>query len=98
MLGDRAYAPVPLSDTDAVELVRAPRAAPLLFGHRGADLVDTAALEDLLLRVSRLAEDLPEVFGLELNPVLVAGAGLSVLPAGVTVGPPTARAEPRRLR
>jgi acyl-CoA synthetase (NDP forming) len=100
LLGDRAYAPVPLSDTDAAALAAAPRAAPLLSGHRGAEPVDTAALTDLLLRVSRLAEDLPEVLALELNPVLVARDGLAVLSARVTVGPPTARAEPgpRRLR
>jgi acyl-CoA synthetase (NDP forming)/GNAT superfamily N-acetyltransferase len=99
LLGDRAYAPVPLSDLDAAELVAAPRAAPLLSGHRGAEPVDTAALTDLLLRVSRLAEDLPEVLALELNPVLVGRAGVEVLAARVTVGPPTARAEPgpRRL-
>jgi len=53
-----------------------------------------------LLRVSRLAEDLPEVLGLQLNPVLVARHGLAVLSATVTVGPPTARVEPgpRRLQ
>jgi acyl-CoA synthetase (NDP forming)/GNAT superfamily N-acetyltransferase len=99
LLGDRAYAPVPLSDLDAAALVRAPRAAPLLFGHRGAEPVDTAALTDLLLRVSRLAEDLPEVLALELNPILVGRAGLDVLAGRVTVGSPTARADPgpRRL-
>ena len=99
LLGDRAYAPVPLTDLDAAELVGAPRAAPLLSGHRGAEPVDTAALADLLLRVARLAEDLPEVLALELNPVLVGRRGLDVLAARVTVGPPTARADPgpRRL-
>ena len=71
LLGDRAYAPVPLSDLDAAELVAAPRAAPLLSGHRGAEPVDTAALTDLLLRVSRLAEDLPEVLAAGAEP----GAG-----------------------
>jgi acyl-CoA synthetase (NDP forming)/GNAT superfamily N-acetyltransferase len=100
LLGDRAYAPVPLSDLDAAELVAAPRAAPLLSGYRGSEPVDTGALEDLLLRVSRLAEDLPEVLALELNPVLVARTGLAVLTASVTVGPPTARVDPgpRRLQ
>jgi acyl-CoA synthetase (NDP forming)/GNAT superfamily N-acetyltransferase len=100
LLGDRAYAPVPLSDADARELVTAPRAAPLLTGYRGSEPVDTEALADLLLRVSSLAEDLPEVLGLELNPVLVAKDGLSVLGATVTVGPPTARVDPgpRRLQ
>jgi acyl-CoA synthetase (NDP forming)/GNAT superfamily N-acetyltransferase len=100
LLGDRAYAPVPLSDLDAAELVAAPRAAPLLSGYRGSEPVDTGALEDLLLRVSRLAEDLPEVLALELNPVLVARHGLAVLTAAVAVGPPTARVDPgpRRLQ
>jgi acyl-CoA synthetase (NDP forming) len=100
LLGDRAYAPVPMTDADAAELVAAPRAAPLLTGYRGSEPVDTGALQDLLLRVSRLAEDLPEVLALALNPVLVARHGLAVLSAVVTVGPPTARVDPgpRRLQ
>jgi acyl-CoA synthetase (NDP forming) len=99
LLGDRAYAAVPLSDVDAAALVRAPRAAPLLSGYRGAEPVDTTALQDLLLRLARLAEDRPEVLELELNPVLVGPAGLAVLAADIRVGPPTARADlgPRRL-
>jgi acyl-CoA synthetase (NDP forming) len=100
LLGDRAYAAVPLSDLDAAALVRAPRAAPLLSGYRGAEPVDTAGLEDLLLRLSRLAEDHPEVLEVELNPVLVSRQELAVLAAHVRIGPPTARADPgpRRLR
>jgi acyl-CoA synthetase (NDP forming) len=100
LLGDRAYAPVPMTDADAAELVAAPRAAPLLAGYRGSEPVDTAALQELLLRVSRLAENLPEVLGLELNPVLVARHGVAVLSGTVTVGPPTSRIDPgpRRLQ
>ena len=100
LLGDRAYAPVPMTDADAAELVAAPRAAPLLTGYRGSQPVDSASLQDLLVRVSRLAEDLPEVLGLELNPVLVARHGLAVLSASVTAGPPTSRVDPgpRRLQ
>jgi acyl-CoA synthetase (NDP forming) len=49
---------------------RSLRGAPLLTGYRGAAPVDTTALEDLLLRVGRLADDLPEVAELDLNPVL----------------------------
>ena len=55
------------------------RAAPMLFGYRGSVSVDVAALEQLLLRVARLADSLPEVAELELNPVLVAADGISVL-------------------
>ncbi|SHG39569.1 Acyl-CoA synthetase (NDP forming) [Geodermatophilus nigrescens] len=107
LLGDRAYRTLPLTDLDAAELVRAPRAWPLLDGWRGAEPVDVAALEDLLLRVARLADDLPEVLGLTLSPVIAGPAnpwhgGRSLVVAGgtVRVGPPTARVEPgpRRMR
>jgi acyl-CoA synthetase (NDP forming)/GNAT superfamily N-acetyltransferase len=99
LLGDRAYAAVPMTDEQARELVDAPRAAPLLAGWGGAPPVDTAALQDLLLRVARLADDLPEVLAAELSPVLAAGVGASVRAARVRVGPPTSRlpAGPRRL-
>jgi acyl-CoA synthetase (NDP forming) len=100
LLGDRAYAPTPISDLDAARLVRAPRAAPLLSGYRGAEPVDLGAAEDLVVRVGRLAEELPEVLSLTLDPVLVAGCGLTVLAATARIGPATARADvgPRRLR
>ena len=101
LLGDRAYRTLPLTDLDAAELVREPRAWPLLDGYRGSAPVDVAALEDLLLRVGRLADDLPEVLGLTLQPVIVgppqpAEGPRSLVVAGATVrvGPPTARVEP----
>jgi acyl-CoA synthetase (NDP forming)/GNAT superfamily N-acetyltransferase len=100
LLGDHAFRVLPLTDVDAADLVRGPRAAPLLSGYRGSEPVDLAALEQLLLRVAQLADDLPEVAELELNPVIVAPSGLAVLSASVRVGPPAARldAGPRRLR
>jgi acyl-CoA synthetase (NDP forming)/GNAT superfamily N-acetyltransferase len=100
LLGDRAYAAVPLTDEQARALVRAPRAAPLLAGYRGAPPVDAGALQDLLLRVARLADDLPEVLAAELSPVLAGAAGATVRAARVRVGPPTSRVPvgPRRLR
>ncbi|MBW8766122.1 MAG: acetate--CoA ligase family protein, partial [Geodermatophilales bacterium] len=107
LLGDRAYRTLPLTDLDAAELVRAPRAWPLLNGYRGSEPVDVAALEDLLLRVARLADDLPEVLRLALEPVIVGPpnpwhGGRSLVVAGgmAHVGPPTARVDPgpRRMR
>jgi acyl-CoA synthetase (NDP forming) len=86
LLGDRGFRVLPLTDRDAAELVRSVRAAPLLFGYRGSEPVDVAALEALLLRVARLADDLPEVAELELNPVIVAVHGTSVLGARARVG------------
>ena len=100
LLGDHGYRVLPLTDRDAAELVRSVRAAPLLFGYRGSDPVDVAALEELLLRVAQLADDLPEVAELELNPVIVAPSGISVLGATALVATPAARLDtgPRRMR
>ena len=69
LLGDVAYGVPPLTDVDVAELVRSARAAPRLFGYRGLPALDVAALEDLIARVAVLADDLPELRSLELNPV-----------------------------
>ncbi|MHA6621071.1 bifunctional acetate--CoA ligase family protein/GNAT family N-acetyltransferase [Pseudonocardia sp. DLS-67] len=99
LLGDRAFRVVPVSDQDAAALVRAPRAAPLLAGYRGTEPVDLAALEDLVLRVGRIAEDLPEVRSLVLDPVLTSAEGAFVTGARIVLGPPPTRQDggPRRL-
>jgi acyl-CoA synthetase (NDP forming) len=99
LLGDRAYAGVPLTSTDAEELVRAPRAAPLLTGYAGSEPVDLIALADLVLRISALADELPELADLDLS-VLAAPIGAFLATARAHLAPPTARADtgPRRLR
>ncbi len=100
LLGDRAFRVVPVSDHDAAALVRAPRAAPLLDGYRGAEPTDLGAMEDLVRRIGCLAEDLPEVRALALDPVLATSAGVDVIGARAVLGPPPRRddAGPRRLR
>ncbi|MFF7984844.1 GNAT family N-acetyltransferase [Streptomyces sp. NPDC007901] len=99
LLGDMAHRLVPVTDRDATSLVRSIRTAPLLFGWRGSTPVDTPALEELLLRVSRLVDDHPEVVAVTLEPVVVARHGLSVLGATVRLAPPPARDDlgPRTL-
>ncbi|UQA92648.1 bifunctional acetate--CoA ligase family protein/GNAT family N-acetyltransferase [Streptomyces halobius] len=99
LLGDIAHRLIPATDRDVAEQIRSIRAAPLLFGWRGSQPVETAALAELLLRVSRLADDHPEVVGVDLEPVVVAPHGLSVLGAAVRLARPPATTDlgPRRL-
>ncbi|MER6271843.1 GNAT family N-acetyltransferase [Streptomyces sp900105755] len=99
LLGDMAHRLVPVTDRDATSLVRSIRTAPLLFGWRGSAPVDTPALEELLLRVSRLVDDHPEVVAVTLEPVVVAPQGVNVLGATVRLAPPPARDDlgPRTL-
>jgi acyl-CoA synthetase (NDP forming) len=89
--GDHVARLTPLTDADADEMLNSVRAAPLLFGHRGIPPVDTAALADALLRVSRLADELPEVSELDLNPVVAREDGVSCVDVRVRISP----AEPR---
>ena len=90
LLGDTSYAVPPLTDVALSSLVRSVAAAPLLFGHRGAEPADVTALEDLIGRLARLADDVPEVAELELNPVIAAASGVSVLSAYGRLARPTA--------
>jgi acyl-CoA synthetase (NDP forming)/GNAT superfamily N-acetyltransferase len=65
-LADRAARLAPLTDSDADDLIRSAPAAPLLLARTGAPAADLAALKDMLLRVSRMADDLPQIAELEL--------------------------------
>ncbi|WP_448060281.1 bifunctional acetate--CoA ligase family protein/GNAT family N-acetyltransferase [Cellulomonas hominis] len=96
LLGDVAYGVPPLTDVDVAELVRSARAAPRLFGYRGLPPLDVPALEDVIARVSVLADDLPELRHLELNPVVVAEHGAVVLGARAQVAPATRADASRR--
>ena len=89
--GDHVTRLTPLTDADADAMIRAVRAAPLLFGHGDTPPVDTAALADALLRVSRLADDLPEVSELDLNPIIARADGVWCVDVRVRISP----AEPR---
>jgi acyl-CoA synthetase (NDP forming)/GNAT superfamily N-acetyltransferase len=75
-LADRSARLTPLTDVDAAAMIADLRAAPLLTGRAGPPAVDTAGLAQLLLRVSRLADDLPEVVELDLDPVIARPDGV----------------------
>ncbi len=85
VIADRSARLAPLTDADAAAMIAEVRAAPLLLGRAGSVPVDTAALADLLLRVSRLADDLPEVAELDLNPVIARSDGVHAVDVRVRV-------------
>jgi acyl-CoA synthetase (NDP forming) len=87
VLGDHAARLTPLTDLDADELIHCIRSAPLLLGYRGAAAADLDALREMLLRVSRLADDLPEITDLDLNPVIARPDGVFAVDARVKVAP-----------
>jgi acetate---CoA ligase (ADP-forming) len=95
LIGDAGFRLAPLTDVDADELVRTGKAGRLLSGFRGAAPADAAAVGDLLLRIGRLADELPQLAELDLNPVIAGPEGCVVVDARVRVAAPvrTARAK-----
>jgi acyl-CoA synthetase (NDP forming)/GNAT superfamily N-acetyltransferase len=100
LLQDRAYAVVPLTAQDASDVITGPRAFPLLTGYGGSEPADIPALIEVALRLSRLADDLPEVVECALEPMVAAAAGAHVLSARIRIAPPITRHDDgaRRLR
>ncbi|GHE62925.1 acyl-CoA synthetase [Streptomyces longispororuber] len=87
VLADHAARLAPLTDHDVHDLITAPRCAPLLFGHGGNGSVDLEGLEQLLLRLSRLAVDLPQLAEADLNPVLARPGQITALDAHIRLLP-----------
>jgi acyl-CoA synthetase (NDP forming) len=82
-LADRAARIAPLTDTDADDLIRSVPGAPLLPGRHGTPSTDLAVLKDMLLRVSRIADDLPHIAELDLSRVIARPDGAQVIDARV---------------
>ncbi|KOG87851.1 CoA-binding protein, partial [Streptomyces varsoviensis] len=99
VLADHAARLAPLTDRDAHALITTPRCAPLLFGHRTGRAVDLEGLEELLLRLSRMACDLPQLAEADLNPVLARPDAVLPLDVRIRLMPRTVQ-DPylRRLR
>ena len=99
LLGDRGYAAVPLTDLDAADLLMTPRAAPMLIGYGDAQPANLDSLAALVLKLSALADELPEVAVCSLWGVAAPG-GTHVLATEIELARPGDRSDigPRRLR
>jgi acetyl coenzyme A synthetase (ADP forming)-like protein len=85
LLKDVAVRLTPVTRSDAAEMVRQLKTFPLLSGFRGSEPCDVDAVEDIIVRLSTLANDLPEVAELDCNPVRASPAGASIVDARVRV-------------
>jgi len=87
LLEDRSYRIPPLGLRDPAAMTREIKAAPMLFGYRGSEVVDIEPVEDLIARVAQLQHDLPQVCSLELSLVLAGADHCTVLTARARVEP-----------
>jgi acyl-CoA synthetase (NDP forming) len=87
ILGDVQFRITPLTDRDATAMVSEIKGYRLLTGYRGQPPVDIKAIEDILLRISYLVEEIPEICELDLNPIfaLPEGQGCKIVDARILV-------------
>ena len=87
ILGDVRFRITPLTDRDAAQMVREIKGYRLLQGYRGHPAADVEAIEEVLLRLSRLVEEIPEISELDLNPIfaLPPGQGCRIVDARIRV-------------
>ncbi|MFI6674294.1 GNAT family N-acetyltransferase [Kribbella sp. NPDC050470] len=100
LLADRQWRGLPLTDLDAADMVRSLRCAVLLAGYRGAEAADQTAVLDVIHRIAWLAEQVPELAELDINPLIAGATGVFAVDVRMRLAP--ASPEPdwyaRRLR
>ncbi len=72
---DVSFRVAPLTRRDALDMIEQTRAGRLLTGFRGSRPADVDAVVDVLLRLSQIAVDFPEIDEIEINPLLVYEKG-----------------------
>ena len=93
LIGEIGFRIAPIDVLDARELVLDGKAGRLVAGFRGAEPADVDSLVDLLLRLSQLVEDFPEVAELDLNPILAQAGSCVAVDARIRIA--ATRAAPR---
>lgn len=88
LLHDVAIRLTPLTDLEAARMLRELRTFPLLDGYRGATPCDVSAVEHVLLRLGRLADEHPLLAEIDANPLTVTPEGAVVVDARVRVCAP----------
>ena len=89
VMKDVSFGVLPLSRPDAERMVRSLRSFQILEGARGGPRADVGAVVDAVLRAAALAESIPELAELDLNPLMVypEGKGLMAVDARAYVAP-----------
>jgi acyl-CoA synthetase (NDP forming) len=85
VLKDVSFRLAPVSEAGAARMVREIRSFPLLTGVRGLPAADVAAIERLLISVSQMAIDLPEIAEMDLNPVFAYPQGQGIKAVDVRI-------------
>jgi acetyltransferase len=88
IINDKALALPPLDLALARSLISRTRVSRLLGAYRDVPAVKEDAVALTLVKLAQLAADLPEVIGLDINPLLADASGVQAVDARVAVGVP----------
>ena len=88
VLDDKAVDLPPLDDLLAKAMIARTRVSRLLAGYRNRPPADLEAVSETLIRLARLAAELPEVAELDINPLLADSSGVRALDARVVLADP----------
>ena len=96
VLKDITFRLAPASREDALSMLDSIQAAEILRGVRGSEPVSRDALATLIVNVSQLVNDFPEISELDLNPVFATAKGATAADVRVVLDfkPPVARYRP----
>ncbi|HEY5549301.1 MAG TPA: acetate--CoA ligase family protein [Coriobacteriia bacterium] len=86
VLHDVTFRLAPLDHAEARRMIESIRSTAVLHGARGAKPADVDAVADVLVRVSALVTDFPEIVELDINPLVVADRGLGAVAADIRIG------------
>jgi len=98
VIADRTLGLTPLDDVLARDMIARTRVSKLLAGYRGRPPADLDALCEVLVRLSRLATDIPEIQELDINPLVADATGVIALDARIRIGEPPATAPTSAIR
>ena len=94
VMKDITFRMAPVSETEALSMLDSVAAAEVLRGVRGGQGVDRAALADIISKVSKLVNDVPEIQEVDLNPIFATEKGACAVDVRIVIGDPP----PRRQR
>lgn len=84
-LKDVSFRVAPLSKVDALDMIKETKCFSILKGFRGQKGININALTSLLLKISTLAIDIPEIDEIDLNPIFAYEENLSIIDARMTI-------------
>jgi acetyltransferase len=87
VINDKALSLLPLNIAEARALIARTRVSRILKGYRNVPAADAEAVAHTLVRLSRMVEDIPEIVGLDLNPLLADDTGVMALDARIEIDP-----------